>query len=373
MQIMKLSKLAKKVWWFLGAYNTINNLPDSVIYADASGYIINTNKAATKCFNIENTELPLRIKDIIVDGMNVINESLRKKCPVSAIGKSKDREFYIELNAKRRWDGYFITIRDVSKLTNEMNTEKQIARFNGEKNAMLSMIKEDIKSPITSISGFSKGLLDGIGGELTEKQHKYIKIINSNASDLYTYMDKLLEFSCAESSLYASEYLNFDIISFTKDIIKDYQPIMDEKKLLFNFEYNNIQNRTIYADKRAYEGIIRNILETSYSMTEEGYITLNLDYPNEETCINFGLSENKQYIKISLKDTSSGIDNKDMRGLCDPYSQIGKGKNNFIRALRLGTASILTKRSEGFIDINSEILQGVLYNIVLPIMKDKNE
>ena len=373
MQIMKLSRLAKKLWWFLSAYNTINNLPDSVIYADALGYIINANKAALRCFNIQKIEFPLRIKDIVPDGMNVVNESLRRKCPVSAVGLAGEKEFYIELNAVRKWDGYFITIRDVSKLTNEMNTEKQIARFNGEKNAMLSMIKEDIKSPITSISGFSKGLLDGIGGELTEKQHKYIKIINSNASDLYTYMDKLLEFSSVESSLYASEYQNFDIISFTKDILKDYQQAFDDKRILFNFDYNSIQNRMVYTDIKAYEGIIRNIVETSCIMTEEGYVTLNLTYPDEETFINFGLTEGKQYIQIRLKDTSPGIDAAEMKYLCDPYSQLGKGKNNFMRSLRLGVASILTKRTEGFIDVNSEILQGVMYNIVLPIMKDKNE
>ncbi len=373
MQIMKLSRVVKKLWWFLNASNTIKNLPDSVIYADASGYIIQANKSASVCFGIENTKTPLRVKDIIVDGMNSVNESLRKKQPVSAIGIVKDKEFYIELNAVRKWNGYYIVIRDVSKLTNELTTERKIARFNGEKNAMLSMIQEDIKSPINSISGFSKGLLDGIGGELTEKQQKYIKIINSNASDLYTYMDKLLEFSYAESSIYASEYSNFDIISFTKEILKDYTNIFEEKKLLFNFEYSSIQNRTIYTDKRAYEGIIRNILETSYAMTEEGYITLSLGYPADEDYINFGLSESKQYIQINVKDTSPGIDKKEMQYLCDPYSQIGKGKINFVRSLRLGCASILTKRALGFIDINSEILQGVMYNIVLPVTKDRNE
>ena len=370
MQIMKLSRLVKKLWWFLSASDTIKNLPDSIIYADASGYIIKANKSAIKCFGLENSKIPVRIKDIISEGMNAVNESIRKKQPVSAIGRNKDIEFYVELNAIRKWNGYYLVIRDVSKLTNELTTERKIARFNGEKNAMLSMIQEDIKSPITSISGFSKGLLDGIGGELTEKQQKYIKIINTNATDLYTYTDKLIEFSCAESSLYASECLNFDIISFTKEILKDYTSLFEEKKLLFNFDYTNIQNRTVNIDKRAYEGILRNILETSYNMTEEGYITLNLKYPNEEDFINFGLSESKQYIQINVKDTSSGIDKKEMKYLCDPYSQIGKGKINFVRSLRLGTASILTKRCGGFIDINSEILQGVMYNVVLPIMKD---
>ena len=371
MQIMKLSRLVKKVWWFLSASETIKNLPDSIIYADSSGYIIKANKSAIKCFGLENySKIPVRIKDIISEGMNAVNESLRKKQPVSAIGKTKGNDFYIELNAVRKWNGYYIVIRDVSKLTNELMTERKIERFNGEKNAMLSMIQEDIKSPINSISGFSKGLLDGIGGELTEKQQKYIKIINSNATDLYTYLDKFIEFSCVESSLYAAEYLNFDIISFTKDILKDYTNSFEEKKLLFNFDYTSIQNRTVYADKRAYEGILRNILETSYYMTEEGYITLSLKYPNEEDYINFGLSETKQYIQINIKDTSPGIDKKEMKYLCDPYSQIGKGKINFVRSLRLGTSSILTKRCGGFIDINSEILQGVMYNIILPITKD---
>lgn len=95
---------------------------------------------------------------------------------------------------------------------------------------MLVKLEGDIKSPISSITGFSQGLLDGIGGNLTEKQAKYIKIINSNSNDLYHFMDKLLEFTESESSLYKSMYQNFDVVQIIKGIASEFEKEIQNKK-----------------------------------------------------------------------------------------------------------------------------------------------
>ena len=62
-----------------------------------------------------------------------------------------------------------------------------------------------------------------------------------------------------------------------------------------------------------------------------------------------------------------------MRYLCEPYAQLEKGKKNFLRSLNLGTSTILTKRAKGSIVINSEVLKGTTYDIILPIEKEINE
>ena len=373
MQTMNFEKLVKKLWWFFSASKTIDDMPDSMLFVDSSGYIARANKKACDCFNITDSEDPIRIKDLVSGGMNVVNESLRKKQPVLAIAKAPNRDFYVELNASRKWNGYFIVIRDVSKLTNEKTTEMMIARFNGEKNAMLTKLESEIKSPITSITGFSKGLLDGLGGALSDKQEKYVKIINSNANDLYQFMDKLLEFSYCESSLYEPKFQKFDIIIKIKEILKEYKELFEYKNIQFDFNYDEIDSRTLYFDEKAFEIIFKNIFDTSYDMLESGCISFHIRVPNEEMSMTYGLDDNKKYIQFLIKDTSSGIEKEDMKYLCDPYYQIEKGRKNFIRALRLGSASILTKRSEGYIDVTSDTMQGVLYNVILPVLKGKNE
>ena len=240
MQTMNFEKLVKKLWWYFSASKTIDDLPDSILFVDSSGYVVRANKKACDCFGITDSDEPIRIKDLITGGMNMVNESLRKKHPILAVAMSAGQEFYVELNATRKWNGYFVVVRDVSRLTNEKTTEFKIARFNGEKNAMLTKLDSEIKSPISSIIGFSRGLLDGLGGQLSDKQEKYVKIINSNANDSYVFLDKLLEFSYCESSLYQSKYVKFDMIAKIKDIIKNYKTISEMKKVQIEFNYDEI-------------------------------------------------------------------------------------------------------------------------------------
>ena len=62
-----------------------------------------------------------------------------------------------------------------------------------------------------------------------------------------------------------------------------------------------------------------------------------------------------------------------MKYLCEPYAQLEKGKKNFLRALKLGTASILIKRANGLINIHSEVKVGTKFEIILPIEKEQDE
>lgn len=374
MQIMNLEKLAKELWWSLTAFRAINELPDSVIFVSYDGIIERVNSKAKESFGIVIDELnPPKLNDYIKDGMDMINLSIKSQKPVAAVATIPGREFHIELNATKQGHGYCLTVRDLTKLTDEIITEEKIARFNGEKNAMLVKLEGDIKSPISSITGFSQGLLDGIGGNLTEKQAKYIKIINSNSNDLYHFMDKLLEFTESESSLYKSMYQNFDVVQIIKGIASEFEKEIQNKKISFEIEADGLEKRTVYSDLKAVEKIVRNILETSVSMTETGFILVNISRPDEVTASTFGLSaENisKSHVQITLKDTGVGFAEDEMKFLCDPYAQLEKGKKNFVRSLNLGSASILTKRANGFINIQSEANKGTRYDIIIPTEKD---
>ena len=236
---------------------------------------------------------------------------------------------------------------------------------------MLAKLEGDIKSPLTSISGFAQGLLDGLGGNLTEKQAKYVKIINANADELYNFMDKLLEFSYAESSIFESEFHKFDIVEAMKSVIKDCENELNAKKLPFDFDYEKIEKRNVYTDSNAIKRAFKNILETAISMTETGYVTVKLSNPDELTSIKYNINpeNSKSYLQITIRDTGVGIQEEDMRYLCEPYAQLEKGKKNFLRALKLGSASILVKRANGLINITSEIMKGTKFEIILPVEK----
>ena len=374
---MNLKKFFKNIWWTISAFKTVNELPDAIIFVDKTGNILNFNKRAKEIFGLEESDDPtivVNINDIIKDGLDNINESLDLTRPILATATPLGKEFYVELNASIKGKGYCLSIRDLTKLTSEIFNDDKTLRFNGEKNAMLAKLEGDFKSPITSISGFSKGLLDGLGGDLSEKQAKYVKIINNNAEELYHFMDKFLEFSKAESSIYETNYQNFDLIETLKTILKDYENAFEEKKLSFDIDYESIEKRMAFTDSNAIKAAFRNIIEVALSMTESGFISVKITHPNEEICVKYNLSitanKKSSYMQITVRDTGSGVAPEDMKYLCEPYAQLEKGKKNFLRALKLGSASIMIKRANGLFDISSEVRTGTKYEIVLPIEKE---
>lgn len=370
---MKLGKLFSNILCFLRASAVINNFPDGIIYVNSDGIITKINQKAREIFAFSENENTVSVNEYIFDGMHNINISAKQNRPVLVQVQVGGHKFSAELTAVKKRDSYLVSLRVKTEMTKEKDMQDKMSILNNEKNAMLLSLESDLKSPINSIMGFSKGLLDGIGGELTQKQVKYIKIIDNNANELNDYMNKLLEFSYCESSLYEQEFDKFDVVTYLKEITNEYEKTFEDKKIIFNFDYSALDERFIYTDKKAFKKIIENILRVSIGMTESGSISLNISPVDEQTAFSFGLEDENSYYQIALRDTGAGFESQEIKTVCDPYSQLDKGKKNLLRSLSLGSATILIKRSNGFIDISSELMRGTIYNIILPIKKEKYE
>ena len=345
---MNFKNFVESSGWILESAKLINNFPDIILYINHDGDIINSNEKAKECFKLLSN---ITISEIIKDGMKQVRNSIKHKKSILVTAKGKDREFYAELTASRIDSNYCISLRNRTQLIDDITQKNNIEKFNNEKNAMIYKIEDEIKSPISSIIGFSQGMLDGIAGELSEKQTKYLKIISNNALDLQEFTDKFIDFSYCESSLYEYSNKKIDIVNSLKEIVKDFNSKINSQKNNIYLTYDNLEERNIYIDENALRKVIINIIETSLSMTETGAITIHLSIPNDENSITFGLNEEKKYVQIVIKDTGIGIPTEEMPYICNPYTQFDKGKKNFIRSLRLGIASILIKRFNGFINI----------------------
>lgn len=374
MQIMNLSELFKNSWRILTSCKTLENLPDAVLLVNSGGKIEYFNRRAKEifCF-VDNSYGRYHIKDILKDAQKTIEQSAKLQKPVLTNAVLAEKEFYAEINAQKKSGGYCVVIRDMSALTKELDNEDKIIKFNNEKNAMLAKLDDEIKSPVSSIAGFSQGLLDGLGGSLSEKQNKYIKIINTNANELYTFLDKLLMFSRVESSIYEQDIRTFDVVELIKKTSKDFTEAIEAKGIAFAIDCEGLQNRNICVDLAAIKEAFRNITEVVLSMTEKGYISVRISTPDENLCNAYNITDCDKYLYLEIRDTGAGFAEDEMKYLCEPYAQLEKGRKNFLRSLRLGIASILIKRANGFINIRSEVMKGTKYEIILPVEKRKDE
>lgn len=355
----------------------LRNLPDAVILLDNSGRILWTNREAEYIFNIDTSEeVDLYFDDFVNKGLELVNRSSDKHVPVIAgAATGENSEFFIELNASLMEDQFIVTIRDVTAMTKVLANAEKTGRLNKDKNLMLNKLTNDFKSPLQSIIGFSNALTDGLGGEMEEKQSKYVKIINKNATDLLYFMDKFFEFSKAESNLVKLDIKTFDVINKIQEIIRANENSINSKKLTINLEFEELASKTITTDENILKTVLQNILEVSLKLTEIGSITITLTNPEMENVIKRGVkvinqADSRAYLQISVKDTGMGLKEVELDGLFEPYSQLDKiNKKNFLRSVMLGTVRTLLGRLNGTVWVETEIMKGTTFNIILPVEK----
>ena len=362
-----------------GFSGILKNLPDAIFIVEKTGQINWVNKQATVIYNTtKNNLINANFNDIVDNGLEKIDNAIKSKNPIIAGAFSYDsKDFFIELNAKLHFGKFLVTIRDITAITNALTNAEQTIQFNKEKNAMLVKLANEFKSPINSIIGFSQALIDGVGGEINEKQDKYVKIINKSSKDFLYFIDKFIEFSHAESTLYQYDYQTFDIVNSIQNIIKNNEEIISEKGLLVDIDTEEWNKKAIYSDEKTLKIILQNLFASSIRLTDTGSITFKISYPDQDLIDKIGIFKDmpeKSLIMISISDTGIGIQENEMNSLFDPYDEIEKeNKKNIVRALNLGAASILTKRLNGFVWVESEIMKGTNFNLIIPAEKDLNE
>lgn len=360
----------------IGLFSNINpkevikNLPDAVLVVDFDGKIIWANDKAGIIFETKTSELrQLNFNEIVINGLDLAEKSYsRRNSIVAGAFTIEGKEFFIEMNAKKYIEQYFITIRDVTAMTNVLANAERTGRLNKEKNIMFVKLSNEIKSPIQSIIGFSQALLDGLGGQINDKQEKYVKIINKNSTELLYFMEKFLEFAQAESTLFKCENQAFDIINTIQTIVRNNDSVINSKNLTINCDFENFNKKTVYNDENIIKIIIQNILETSIKLTETGSITIKLEHPEPEELKAQGITTlDIPYFKISVIDTGMGLTEAELDGIFEPYTQLDKpSKKTFLRSITLGTAQTMIRRMNGAIWAESEVMKGSKFSILIP-------
>ena len=166
-------------------YNILTYLPEAVLVIDENGKIHYANKRAFKLFETNK----LRGKNIneyfIISSDNIINnkdEDIKQILKiVSEEQNTKITDVKVTDVSSGKKKRYIITIIDNTQdhsLLDQLITERQEQKIlNHTKNVLLSKMSNYLRSPLHSVVGFSQAMLEGLSGEINEKQKKYLRIM----------------------------------------------------------------------------------------------------------------------------------------------------------------------------------------------------
>ena len=355
----------KKVLFRTNDIDVEKALPDAVIFCNKDGKIQWVNDKSVEIFETSKMHLlTSNLADFIENAQNLIlNALLVNK---SVIAKFMAKEIYFNMTVKEIDEGYVLAFRDADSNINYSNNLSSVQSNNESKNSFLLKLSNDLKSPLQSIVGFSQAMSDGLGGEMSEQQDKYIKIIKKNSSELMYFITKLLELTQTETEIKAPDLKTFDIINTVNSLIRFNEQLYKDKDLRWSLNIDDSVKNTIISDEEILKSIFQNILETIVKSIDMGEISINLSIPEED----FVRSKNlfgDNFLMISIQSSSLLLSENDLEHMFDPYKIIDtNNRKNLLRAIVLACVKNLIQALNGIIWIESKILKNTSFNIIIP-------
>jgi signal transduction histidine kinase len=171
--------------------------------------------------------------------------------------------------------GDFSTRVDVDKHNTEIaelakafnNMAESLESLEKMRNSFLANISHDLRTPMTTISGF----IDGInsGAIPPEKHEYYLGVISGEVHRLSRLVTQLLDVSRLESGERKFNYTDFDIAEVARLILISFEQKIEDKKLdvEFDAEYDGMYAR---ADKDAIYQVLYNLCHNAIKFAREG-------------------------------------------------------------------------------------------------------
>ncbi|RBP44752.1 ATP-binding protein [Garciella nitratireducens] len=240
--------------------------------------------------------------------------------------------------------GYIFVIRDIT----------QIRELEEKQRQFISSVSHELRTPLTTIIGYSDMLMRR-GVENPELVKKSISLIKKEGDRLLRLVNDLLDLSRLENMEFDLIKSQIDLLQLLDDVIT--QMRVKGKKYQNDIHFNFSPLPKINGDYDRLKQVFINIIDNA------------IKYSEPDNPIEIYTSQNGNYVEVSIRDFGSGMSKEELGKIFEPFYRIDKVRSRNLGGSGLGLAIVkeLVEKHGGTIEMESEIDEGTLVTIKLPI------
>ena len=122
--------------------------------------------------------------------------------------------------------------------------DKQKSEFDRQRGEIIAGISHDLKTPLTTIQGYTKGLMDGVANT-PEKTARYLKTIYETALTMNSLVNQLNDFSKMDIDTIEYSFMERDLVKLIQDFAAINIPIYATKGLKVITDFADEPSRRI--------------------------------------------------------------------------------------------------------------------------------
>ena len=257
----------------------------------------------------------------------------------------------IEVNDRRLVQSIFRDLTERKQHEKELLAAKRKAEQMSQlKSAFLTNMNHEIRTPLTSILGYSELLAEEVPPHMLE----HVQSIRTSGMRLLDTLSSVLNLAQLERHTFRLNPKPLDLRKEVREAAALFRPRAKEHNLQFSC---NVPEEAVSAklDRFALSQVLRNLINNAIRFTPSGSVTICL-----ETA--------KPHVKITVADTGIGISKSFQAHLFDEFKQEFGAKRLSQEGAGLGLS--ITKRlvelMDGRIEIESEKGQGSTFSVFFP-------
>jgi two-component system phosphate regulon sensor histidine kinase PhoR len=225
------------------------------------------------------------------------------------------------------------------------------------KSDFVSMVAHEIRSPLNSVLAQLKVVLDGLAGDLTEKQRGILGRSSDKLKALSDLSTELLDLAKIESGLITQEKEMLNMAEILKDQAKFHQAKAQAKHI--QLELKPLPELPhVLASRFNMEEVLSNLISNAISYTPEG------------GSVTLSAAAKDNYLCIRISDTGIGIPEEELGRIFDRFYRVKNEKTRYIPGTGLGLALVksIVEAHNGMIEVESECDRGTVFYVYLPII-----
>jgi signal transduction histidine kinase len=241
-------------------HNIVQKSTDGIIVVDREGFVRFVNPATEAIFKRKAGDL---VNELF--GFPVAAETAVELDLVSSGGKIGTGEMRV---VETEWEGELAYLATVHDITERKQAEEKLRELDRMKSELVSNVSHELRSPLHSIRGFTKLILQGKVPD-PEVQGEFLTIIDMQAEHLGVLIDDLLDMSRLESGRFSIKKRLLSIKDIVRDSVKSARSLAGRKSLEITEDMPAVLPE-IEGDWERLKQVMFNLLSNAIKFSEKG-------------------------------------------------------------------------------------------------------
>ena len=235
----------------------------------------------------------------------------------------------------------------------------EVRRVDRIRRDFIANASHELRTPLTSIQGFAETLSSAT---LTQQEMEpYLAVILRNARRMANLIDDLMDLSRIESGKTSIDRVRVDVCRVARTLLSDMQPRLEraglEARLLTE------QAPEAWADRRAVEQILENLITNAIRYTDEG------------GRVEIEVQAKAELLEVAVSDTGIGIPENARDRIFERFYRVDAARSRAVGSTGLGLSITkhLVQAMGGTIRVESEIGVGSRFVFSVPRAREEDD